>query len=69
MPLARVARYEIDDAKQFDANLEGFFDSLATDDPRLTEVLKRELPKRFRGEIERDALWDALYAETAEAGS
>lgn len=67
MPVARASRYEIDDTKQFDANLEEFFDALAADDPCLAEVLKRELPKRLRGEIERDALWDALYASTAEA--
>ena len=46
-------RFEIDDAKSFDATLTVFCESLVADDPALAEILKTALPKLFRGEIDR----------------
>jgi hypothetical protein len=59
--------FEIDDARSFDANLVAFVESLIRDDPTLAEVLRSELPKLLRGEVDTAALWDAL--NTAAAGS
>jgi hypothetical protein len=64
-----ASRFEIDDAKPFDANLEAFCESLVADDPTLAEILKSELPKLLRGEIDRVAFWDSLHAATAENAS
>jgi hypothetical protein len=59
-------RYDIDDTKTFDANLQAFIESLQSDDPQLAEVLKTKLRKLLRGEIDRPALWNALHAAIAE---
>jgi hypothetical protein len=64
---APTAPFGIDDGKSFDANLLAFIDSLAADDPALAEVLRSELPRLLRGEIEFASLWDAL--KTAVSGS
>ena len=64
-----TSRFEIDDAKSFDANLEAFCELLVADDPALAEILKTELPKLLRGEIDRAAFWDSLHAATAENAS
>jgi hypothetical protein len=66
---ADASRFEIDDTKSFDANLEEFCESLVGDDSALAEILKTELPKLLRGEIDRAAFWDALHSATAENAS
>lgn len=66
MPATRSSPYDIDDAKHFDANLEAYFGSLVAEDAQLAEVLKRQLTRLLSGEIDRPALWDALYAAAAE---
>jgi hypothetical protein len=68
MPTA-AAPFEIDDAKSFEANLAAFIESLVGDAPALAEVLKSELPKLLRGDIDAAALWDALNAAAAGSAS
>ncbi len=61
-----ASRFDIDDMKSFDANLEAFCESLVADDPALAEILKAKLPKLLSGEIDRETFWVALHAATAE---
>ena len=66
---ADASRFEIDDTKSFDASLEEFCKSLVGDNSALAEILKTELPKLLRGEIDRAAFWDALHSAAAENAS
>ena len=63
----RPAPFDIDDAKPFDANLQGFFETLGADNPALAAVLKAELPKLLADDTEKTAIWDALLAAAAES--
>ena len=59
---SRPPVFDIDDAKSFDVNLQGFVESLEAGDPVLAAVLKTELPKLLSGETDKTAIWDALLA-------
>ena len=59
---SRPPAFDIDDAKSFDANLQGFFETLEAGDPALAAVLKTKLLNLLSGETDKTALWDALLA-------
>ena len=63
---SNAPRFEIDDTKSFDANVAAFCESLVADDSALADILKTELPKLLRGEINREAFWNTLHAAAVE---